>query len=85
MLAEIANRRTTTKCLLQSGGGGIPRTPTRPTGRRQNEDLGVGAVGGIDLGAIPKVDFDKVRRLGEGEGAKAGIYEECIEAIGGEQ
>ena len=43
--------------------GGIPRTPTRPTRRKQNEDLGVVAVGGIDGGAIPKADLDKVRRL----------------------
>ena len=45
-------------------------------GRRQNDDLGMGAVGGIDRGAIPKVDFDKVRRWGEGKGVKAGIYDE---------
>ena len=34
--------------------------PRSPTGRNQDEYLGVGAVGGIDRRAIPKTDFSKV-------------------------
>ena len=56
--------------------GGLSRTPTKPTGKKQNDDLGVGAVGGIDRGAIPKSDFDKERKWEAGEVSKARNYEE---------
>ena len=64
---------------VKENGEDFEETPTRPTGRKQNEDLCVGAVGGIDRGAIPKGEFDKVKRLEEGEGKNL----RRMEVIGG--
>ena len=56
--------------------GRLSRTLRKLAGKRQSEDQGGEAVGGIDQGAIPNSDFYKVQKFEEGEMTKARNYTE---------